>query len=134
MHEILSAGAAEVATALLGLVTTVVIPYAMALARAWVRAKTAKIEDERLRGEIEHAAARLEHIVRAVVAAIDQVARPAGGRLDPEVARRLKAAALAEVRRQLPEYLRETLSRAFAELDRYIAIKIEQAVAARKAK
>lgn len=125
----------SVVASLLGLVTTVLIPYGVALFRSWVKAKIAKIEDDKLRADIEHAADRLGHITEAVVAAINQSVKQVGadGKVDPEERKRLKLLALQEIRKQIPPYMDETLRAAFGNLERYTVLKVEQAVARQKA-
>lgn len=132
--ETINQGLSTIVASLLGLVTTVLIPYGVALARSWVKAKIAKIEDDKLRADIEHAADRLGHITEAVVAAINQSVKHAGadGKIDADERKRLKLLALQEIRKQIPPYMDETLRAAFGNLDRYVALKVEQAVARAK--
>lgn len=124
-----------VVASLLGIVTTVLVPYGVALFRSWVKAKIAKIEDDKTRADLDQAAARLGYITEAVVAAINQSVKKAGedGRITPEERKRLKLLALQEVRKQITPVMDETLRAGFGNLERYISLKIEQAVAGQKA-
>lgn len=132
--DAINQGLTTIVVSLLGLVTTVLIPYGVALFRSWVKARIAAINDDKTRADIEHAAERLGHITQAVVDAISQSVRQAGadGKIDPEEKRRLKLLALQEVRKQIPPYMDETLRASFGNLERYISLKIEQAVLRQK--
>jgi hypothetical protein len=118
------------AVAALGALAT----YAVALLRAWVRAKTAAIEDKNTREGIDHAMARLDHITATIVADLNQRAKQyaADGKLTPEDALKLKSFAIARVKQVIPDYMRETLQEAVGGLDKYISSKIEQKVLEQK--
>jgi hypothetical protein len=118
------------AVAALGALAT----YAVALLRAWVRAKTAAIEDKNAREKIDHAMARLDHIAATIVADLNQRAKQYAedGKLTTEDAARLKTFALARVKQVIPEYMRATLQDAVGGLDKYISSKIEQKVLEQK--
>ena len=118
------------AVAALGALAT----YAVALLRAWVKAKTAAIEDKNTREGIEHAMARLDYITATIVADLNQRAKQytSAGKLTPEDAVRLKTFALARVKQVIPEYMRSTLQDAVGGLDKYLSSKIEQKVLEQK--
>jgi hypothetical protein len=101
MEELLQKSIAEIAATALTLLTTVVIPYGLALLRSWVKAKIALVEDQRLREGLEFALARLDATAETVVREIDQSVkqRQNGKVVRPEM---LQAAAIDRVYRRLP--------------------------------
>lgn len=135
LAETINQGISTIVVTLLGLVTTVLIPYGVALFRSWVKAKIAKIADDKTRADLEQASARLGYITEAVVAAINQSVKVAAadGRIDPDEKRRLKLLALQEIRKQITPYMDEVLRAGFGNLERYMSLKIEQAVLKQKA-
>jgi hypothetical protein len=114
----------------LGLITTVVIPYLALLARTWVKAKITKIADEKTRADIEHAFGRLDTIIETVVGDINQTAKRLGadGKLTAEDKAQLKTLALGHVGKQLTPWMRSTLAVALPNIGRYVAQRIEEKV------
>jgi hypothetical protein len=122
-----------VSAALLGLASllTAAIGYAGVLLRAWIMAKTAKIKDEKLRGDIEHAFKRLEAIVGTTVAELNETVKrkcQAGGRIDAVLAVEIKRKATEAIRSQMSPWLLETMQMAVPNLERYISGRIEARV------
>ncbi len=72
MDETLQKALNEFTTTILTLVLTVIVPYALSLAREWVKAKTAAIEDTKLREGIEFALNRLDLTAETVVEELRQ--------------------------------------------------------------
>ena len=124
-------------TALLGLASllTAAIGYAGVLLRAWILAKTAKIKDERVRNDIEHAFKRLETIVGTTVVALNETVKrkcQTGGRVDAVFAADLKAKAVEAIKSQMSPWLAETMQMAVPNLEKYISGRIEARVARAK--
>ena len=124
----------QLLVALLGLVTTVVIPAAAMLARSWVKAKVAKIQNDETRAGIEDALERLDLLIQTQVAELNQTVKQVGadGKIDTAEALRLKKAAFKLVSAQLNPWMKETLQKALPDLQRYIASRIEAKVAEAK--
>lgn len=72
MNEIIEKATSEIVTTVLTFVVTVAVPYGLVLARAWLKAKTAAIEDATLREGVEWALTRLDETARTVVYEIEQ--------------------------------------------------------------
>jgi hypothetical protein len=117
--------------AVLTLITTVILPWLGKLVIAWFEAKTAKIKDDRARAAAEFALTRLDHIVTAVVAEINQ-SRPTGDILTKEQAKELLTRAYNRVKAQATDEIMESVKMVVRDPDRYTITKIEAAVGAAK--
>ncbi len=107
------------------------VTYAGILARAWLLAKTAKLKDEKLRGDIEHAFKRLETIVGTTVVELNETVKrrcQAGGKIDAVFATDIKRKAVESIRGQMSPWLAETMAMAVPNLERYISGRIEARV------
>lgn len=130
MSEILEKATQEIITTVLTFVVTVAVPYGLVLARAWFKAKTAAIEDAKLREGMEWALDRLDKTAQTVVDEIAQTikARNEAGKVrNPEG---LQATAMSRTWKRMPAHATETLKRMFpeAELRQIIKGKIESKV------
>jgi hypothetical protein len=119
--------------AILGLasILTAAAGYAGILLRAWVLAKTAKIKDERLRNDIEHAFKRLETIVGTTVVELNETVKKrcaTGGKIDAVLAADIKRKAVETIRSQMSPWLLDTMQTAVPNLERYISGRIEARV------
>lgn len=87
MDDIIERCLADLSVTVLTLLCTVILPYAAVLLRQWLKAKTAAIEDEQLRGGVEWALERLDKTAETVVREIGQVlVQRANGRvIKPEL-------------------------------------------------
>ena len=122
-----------VSAAILGLASllTAGIGYAGVLLRAWVLAKTAKIKDERVRADIEHAFKRLETIIGTTVVELNETVKrrcQTGGRVDAVLAMDIKRKAVEAISGQMSPWLLETMQMAVPNLERYISGRIEARV------
>jgi hypothetical protein len=122
-----------VSAAILGLasILTAAAGYAGVLLRAWVLAKTAKIKDEKLRGDIEHAFKRLETIIGTTVVELNETVKrrcATGGRVDAVLAMDIKRKAVDAISGQMSPWLLETMQMAVPNLERYISGRIEARV------
>lgn len=117
MDEILKNAGSEIITTVLSLVVTVLIPYGLALLRTWVKARTAAIDDAKLREGIEWAFDRLDKTAETVVREIDQAIKerlPSGKVSKPET---LLQAAMARTWKRLPPHAAETLKKMYPDVD-----------------
>ena len=122
-----------ISAALLGLASllTAAAGYGGILLRAWVLAKTAKIKDEKVRGDIEHAFKRLETIVGTTVVELNETVKrrcQTGGRVDAVLAMDIKRKAVEAISGQMSPWLLETMKMAVPNLERYISGRIEARV------
>jgi hypothetical protein len=95
MEAILQRCLDDVLSTALTLLLTVLLPYAVALARAWLKARTAQITDQQLREGIEWAIDRVDKTAATVVA---ELAREFTGR----PAAQIRQAAINRVLDRLP--------------------------------
>jgi hypothetical protein len=130
MDEALNKAVQEIMSILLTLVATVFIPYGAMLAREWVKARIARLQDANMREGMRFAFERLEATATTVVAEIEQTIRRKieGKFADPQG---LLAAAEKATRERLPPEALKTLCDGFGEdgLNRIITGKIEAKVA-----
>jgi hypothetical protein len=112
---------------ILGTAVTAAGGYVIVLGRSWVKAKISKIQNDEVRGGIEHALKRLEALIVTAVSELNQTTRPDGA-LTVEMQRALKGRALREITAQLTPWMKETLQVALPDLERYIAGRIEARV------
>lgn len=119
-------------------ITTVVLPLAYRLGKAWITAKieaeaarVAAVQDERLRAAdearlklVEYAFKRVDFVVSNTVAEIAQTSETNSGLTVAEKKARL-ALAYKRVKQQLPQHLIDALSGGVNDLNRYLITKIE---------
>ncbi len=72
MDEIFQKAAANGTQIVLDLMLTFIVPYALGLARAWWKEKTALIKDQRVREGVEFALDRLDKTAQTVTAELRQ--------------------------------------------------------------
>lgn len=134
MSEIFEKAASEIVTTVLTFVVTVAVPYALVLVRAWLKAKTAAIEDAKLREGVEWAIARLDATAETVVREIEQTVKSwnkeTGKVITPDA---LLTTAMSRTWKRLPPHAAESLKKMFpdSELRQVIRGKIESKVKAK---
>lgn len=125
----------ELAITLLGLITTVFIPWLFSLVRAYAKAKVERIQNQCAREALEFALKRLDATAETVVAEINQGEKElsADGKLTPDEAKLLLKKAYARLNARLPADALATLRAAFADkLTQVMVGKIESKVAQAK--
>lgn len=116
-------------------VTTIFIPWAFAIARAYGKAKVAAIENKDARAAMEFALTRLDETARTVVDEINQRVRKANaeGKLSQEDARLLLTTAFKRLSVRLPQDVTATLQNLYGENLKSVMVgKIESKVAMAK--
>lgn len=114
--------------AILGIMTSTVLPYAVILARSWFKALIAKIHNDELRAAADYAMQRLDRIVTNVVKEIQQTRPTSGAALTKEQAKQLLTVAFNRVKAQVTDDVYETIKSVVKDPDRYTVTKIEAAV------
>ena len=113
--------------AVLGLLSSTILPYAVILARSWFKAKIAKIQNDELRAAADFAMLRVDRIVQNVVREIQQT-RPTGEPLSKEQAKALLSKAYGMVKAQVTDDIMEIVKTVVKDPNRYIVTKIEASV------
>ena len=113
--------------AVLGLLSSTILPYAVILARSWFKAKIAKIQNDELRAAADFAMLRVDRIVSNVVREIQQT-RPTGEPLSKEQAKSLLSKAYGMVKAQVTDDIMEIVKTVVKDPNRYIVTKIEASV------
>ena len=114
--------------AVLGLITSTILPYAVILARSWFKAKIEKIQNDELRAAADYAMVRLDRIVTNVVKEIQQTRPTDGTKLTKEQAKQLLSAAYNRVKMQVTDEIIDVVKTVVKDSDRYIITKIEASV------
>jgi hypothetical protein len=112
------------------IIVTFLIPavgYAGVLARAWVKSKIAKIQNDELRAAADFAMLRMDRIITNVVKEIQQT-KPTTGALTKEQAKQLLSVAFNRVKAQVTDDVVEIVKTVVKDPDRYVVTKIEAAV------
>ena len=117
--------------AVLGLLSSTILPYAVILARSWFKAKIAKIENDELRTAADFAMLRVDRIVSNVVKEIQQK-RPTGDPLNKEQAKQLLSKAYDMVKAQVTDDIMDIVKTVVKDPNRYLVTKIEAAVGEQK--
>ena len=113
--------------AVLGLLSSTILPYAVILARSWFKAKIAKIQNDELRAAADFAMLRVDRIVQNVVREIQQT-RPTREPLSKEQAKALLSKAYGMVKAQVTDDIMEIVKTVVKDPNRYIVTKIEASV------
>ena len=135
MDPELSKALSELMLTIIGGITTVFIPWAFAIARAYGNAKVAAIKNADMRKTMEFALTRLDETSRTVVDEINQKLRNANteGKLSKEEARSLLTTAFKRLSVRLPQDVTATLKDLYGDnLQQVMVGKIESKVAMAK--
>jgi phosphoribosylformylglycinamidine (FGAM) synthase PurS component len=135
MDPELSKALSELMLTIIGGITTVFIPWAFAIARAYGNAKVAAIKNADMRKTMEFALTRLDETSRTVVDEINQKLRNANteGKLPKEEARSLLTTAFKRLSVRLPQDVTATLKDLYGDnLQQVMVGKIESKVAMAK--
>ena len=135
MDPELSKALSELMLTIIGGITTVFIPWAFAIARAYGNAKVAAIKNADMRKTMEFALTRLDETSRTVVDEINQRLRNANteGKLSKEEARSLLTTAFKRLSVRLPQDVTATLKDLYGDnLQQVMVGKIESKVAMAK--
>ena len=135
MDPELSKALSDLMLTLIGGITTVFIPWAFAIARAYGKAKVAAIENKDARATMEFALTRLDETARTVVDEINQRFKKASeeGKLSREDARKLLSTAFHRLSVRLPQDVTATLQNLYGDkLQSVMVGKIESKVAMAK--
>ena len=119
--------------AVLGLLSSTILPYAVILARSWFKAKIEKIKNDELRAAADFAMLRVDRIVQNVVKEIQQTRSTGGEPLTKDQARGLLAKAYGMVKAQVTDDIMEIVKTVVKDPNRYIVTKIEASVSETKA-
>jgi hypothetical protein len=125
----------ELAITLLGLITTVFIPWLFALVRAYAKAKIDSIQNAEVRKSMEFALQRLDATAETVVAELNQTVKElaADGSISAEDGKLLLRKAYNRLSSRLPADATATLQSAYGDkLQAVMVGKIESKVAAAK--
>ena len=120
-----------VSTIVIGIVgiMTAILPYAVILARSWVKAKIDKIKNDELRAAADYAMLRLDRIVMNTVKEIEQVKSTADkGPLTKDQKKQLLTVAYNRVKAQVHDDVIQAVNQVVKDSDRYIITKIEASV------
>lgn len=122
----------ELALTLLGLITTVFIPWAFSLFRAWAKAKIEAVKNSEVRNALNDAMSRLDLTAETVVKELNQTMRDTiavNGKLTKEDGNKLLVRAYNRTLSRLPADAKATLETAFKDkLQAVIVGKIEKKV------
>ena len=122
----------ELALTLLGLITTVFIPWAFSLFRAWAKAKIEAVKNSEVRNALNDAMSRLDLTAETVVKELNQTMRDTiavNGKLTKEDGNKLLVRAYNRTLSRLPMDAKATLESAFKDkLQAVIVGKIEKKV------
>lgn len=122
----------ELAIAVVSLITTVLIPWAFSVARAYAKAKIERVQNAEIRDSLNDAMSRLDLTAETVVGELNQTLRDdvaKDGKLTKEAAKKLLTRAYNRTLERLPEDAKATLGKAFQDrLQRVIVGKIEKKV------
>jgi hypothetical protein len=126
----------ELAITLLGLITTVFIPWLFALVRAYAKAKIDSIQNAEVRKSMEFALQRLDATAETVVAELNQTVKELAvvdGSISAEDGKLLLRKAYNRLSSRLPADATATLQSAYGDkLQAVMVGKIESKVAAAK--
>jgi len=122
----------ELAITILGLVTTVFVPWAFSLFRSWAKAKIEAVKNTEVRNSLNDALSRLDLTAETVVKELNQTMREqvaVNGKLTPEVGHKMLQKAYTRTLTRLPMDAKATLDDAFKDkLQAIIVGKIEKKV------
>jgi hypothetical protein len=122
----------ELAITILGLITTVFVPWGFSLFRAWAKAKIEAVKNTEVRNAMNDALSRLDLTAETVVKELNQTMREGvavNGKLSPEVAQKMLQRAYSRTLSRLPADAKATLEKAFSDkLQPIIVGKIEKKV------
>jgi hypothetical protein len=122
----------ELAITILGLITTVFVPWGFSLFRAWAKAKIESVKNKEVRDAMNDAMARLELTSETVVKELNQTLRDQvsiDGKLTPEIGKQMLQRAYTRTLTRLPMDAKATLEKAFADkLQAVVVGKIEKQV------
>ena len=122
----------ELAITILGLITTVFVPWAFSLFREWAKAKIESVKNKEVRDAMNDALSRLDLTAETVVREINQTIREGvavNGKLTPEVGHKLLQKAYTRTLTRLPMDAKATLEKAFADkLQAVVVGKIQKKV------
>jgi hypothetical protein len=122
----------ELAITILGLITTVFVPWAFTLFRAWAKAKIEAVKNTEVRNAMNDALSRLDLTAETVVKELNQTLRDkleVNGKLTPEIGHKLLQNAYTRTLSRLPMDAKATLEKAFADkLQPIVVGKIEKKV------
>lgn len=135
MDPELSKAITELLLTLIGLITTVFLPWAFAVARAYGKAKIESIQNSNVRAAAEFALVRLDETAKTVVDEVNQRLKVANaeGKLTKESARSLLTTAYRRLSVRLPQDVTATLKELYGDnLQQVMVGKIESKVAQAK--
>jgi len=122
----------ELAITILGLITTVFVPWGFSLFRAWAKAKIEAVKNTEVRNAMNDALSRLDLTAETVVKELNQTMREqvaVNGKLTPEVGHKMLQKAYTRTLNRLPMDAKATLEKAFADkLQSIVVGKIEKKV------
>jgi ABC-type tungstate transport system substrate-binding protein len=113
--EVSSAINSLVAAIIVG-ITTIFLPWAFSLFRAWAKAKIESVKNKEVRDAMNDALSRLDLTAETVVREINQTIREGvavNGKLTPEVGHQLLQKAYTRTLTRLPMDAKATLEKAF---------------------
>jgi hypothetical protein len=126
----------ELAITILGLITTVFVPWGFSLFRAWAKAKIESVKNKDIRDAMNDALSRLDLTAETVVKELNQTMREGvavNGKLSPEVAQKMLQRAYSRTLTRLPLDAKATLEGAFKDKMQALVVgKIEAKVGADK--
>jgi hypothetical protein len=128
----------EFAITILGLITTVFVPWAFSLFRAWAKAKIESVKNKEVRDAMNDALTRLDLTAETVVKEVNQTLKDkvaVDGKLTEKTGHDLLRVAYARLKSRLPADAMATLKNAFPDsaenenlLQKVIVGKIEKTV------
>jgi hypothetical protein len=122
----------ELAITILGLITTVFVPWGFSLFRAWAKAKIESVKNTEVRNAMNDALSRLDLTAETVVKELNQTMRDGvavNGKLTAEVAHKMLQKAYTRTLTRLPADAKATLDNAFKDkLQGIVVGKIEKKV------
>lgn len=133
MDPELSKAINELIIAVLGGITTFVLPMAYSLLRSYAKAKIEAVKDKNTREALEYALTRLDNTAQTVVEEVEATRKEfvSDGELSKEEAKKLLSIAYTRIRQRLPQDAIDILQTTFdARLQGVIIGKIESKVAA----
>jgi hypothetical protein len=122
----------ELAITILGLITTVFVPWAFSLFRAWAKAKIEAVKNTEVRNAMNDALSRLDLTAETVVKELNQTMREqvaVNGKLTKEVGHQMLTRAYNRTLNRLPMDAKATLEKAFSDKMQALVVgKIEAKV------
>lgn len=122
----------ELAITIIGLITTVFVPWGFSLFRAWAKAKIETVKNQEVRNAMNDALSRLDLTAETVVKELNQTMRntvAVNGKLSKEDGNKLLVRAYNRTLSRLPLDAKATLETAFKDkLQAVVVGKIEKKV------